>query len=733
MNTMFDSWEAKVALDPMAKRAPAGHLLVGLGTPGELGDEGVILNHKGLPAGRRPVRSLTEYVFHASDATVRAWRRAFPKGLDSIGKLIVEDLSYDTCFAVYAFADRLLGKESLRNHPRMSAWLEDVGDWEQGYFAGEDMLHSPACLLSLLGHAYFSRQAPAKDIGDGLRSCLSFLDFMLHQQVGPGGVQFSKAAPEYRWALARHEVERQRYLLALQHGTRCQLSLPIRQSGERVLVDALILEEIELTGILKVMARTDRQHTWTKNGFGLLAFHRPGLAGTGNDMTISVDPQKGLCLKALWQRLESEENRRWEGFRPSDDPRLIESYRDPAAVQGTVAGAPNQPWWDDHGHHTLVAAPKALEPGQPGSRLEWRRDVLAALWDLYHPIPAEARPVGKVVEGTAPATASEAEPLILPEGKRLQVICWEREANLSVAQSPTFKAWLAAQSMDLAVLSPMDLPLETDFMVLEVPGGMAIPHREGLTLFDDWTSRSLPRLELETIASDLARACDIFARFLAKQLPHRGLRLLNQLRQGTFRRSDLEAWREDLAEGKADLVGIFALSIGSLGPAHEPGPPKELNGGFPLAVPLPSSAGARLRAELEAAWGMGRHRALVSELLDELARLNTQMAEEIKEKRTRSFALWGSFLGVFIGVKELGESILSLFYPEREWMLLVWLGKGTRTLAELFREDPSLEPARRSFESLHHCEIALFATAGGAALLAAYLARRLGTSVGSKD
>ena len=70
-----------------------------------------------------------------------------------------------------------------------------------------------------------------------------------------------------------------------------------------LLVDALIFEDIELAGILKVLARCDRVNSRTQRGFALLALRRPAAAGTGNDMVISVDPRAGITLEPLWQAL----------------------------------------------------------------------------------------------------------------------------------------------------------------------------------------------------------------------------------------------------------------------------------------------------------------------------------------------------------------------------------------------------------------------------------------------
>jgi hypothetical protein len=104
-----------------------------------------------------------------------------------------------------------------------------------------------------------------------------------------------------------------------------------------------------------------------------MAVYNPRVVGTGNDIVISVDPLKRICLKALWYALEEEENRLWEGKRPNDTPRPLKSYPN--------KDGPNEPWWDDMGKYTLIAAPKMVG-NQYGRRVNWKK-VKELIKELY--------------------------------------------------------------------------------------------------------------------------------------------------------------------------------------------------------------------------------------------------------------------------------------------------------------------------------------------------------------
>ena len=112
----------------------------------------------------------------------------------------------------------------------------------------------------------------------------------------------------------------------------------------------------------------------TKDGYALMAVYQDEQAkGIGNDIVISTDPIKHIHLKALWNALEKNENDLWEGNRPKDMPRLLTSYPN--------NNGPNEPWWDDMGNYTLIAAPKMVG-SEYGRRVSWNR-VKELIKELY--------------------------------------------------------------------------------------------------------------------------------------------------------------------------------------------------------------------------------------------------------------------------------------------------------------------------------------------------------------
>lgn len=261
--------------------------------------------------------------------------------------------------------------------------------------------------------------------------------------------------------------------MARERAVSCQL-LPLAGSQRRVVADTLMLEEAVPSGALKIMARTDTANTWTRKGYAVLAIHRPGEAGTGNDMVISSMPESGIRLTPLWQALEQAENERWAGQRPADDPRWLESYRDPDDPKAMRPGAPNQPWYDDKGKHTLLAAPKLLATGEPGTRLDWYADVLPKLWktgfdDAVRGIVQET-PVGGQGE----------------DAPRIRVVQYQAggkgamHPDTAILDTPTFHRWLTAGGQ---VRSPLDLPPLESIEVLRFGQDLAVIHPQGVSFF----------------------------------------------------------------------------------------------------------------------------------------------------------------------------------------------------------------------------------------------------------
>jgi len=118
----------------------------------------------------------------------------------------------------------------------------------------------------------------------------------------------------------------------------------------KVPVKAIFLDNVNITPFIKLLLRKE---------FDLITSFNEKFKGSGNDVVISVKPESGLNLKELWEKLEQEETKKWNGKRPSNKPRKIVS-----------TDKWNEPWWDDMGNYTLIAAPKKIDD-EYGSKLSY--------------------------------------------------------------------------------------------------------------------------------------------------------------------------------------------------------------------------------------------------------------------------------------------------------------------------------------------------------------------------
>jgi hypothetical protein len=198
-------------------------------------------------------------------------------------------------------------------------------------------------------------------------------------------------------------------------------------------------------------------------------------------------------LPALWCDYAD----RWGTQRPRDRPRDLKSYKvETVGADGARTiryVGPNQPWYDEQGRYTLVAAPKRLDDGRPGSKATWQ-DVREQLWACYHPAralrfipPVGARNHGRPLH-EFPATRTA------PRGKRLLIVGWDRGNSEPLALTPTLQRYLAACAAGHYPEGvPVDaLPDAASFDFLNLPGGFVVIHADGVLLVDDWSNRNLP-------------------------------------------------------------------------------------------------------------------------------------------------------------------------------------------------------------------------------------------------
>ncbi|MYN10200.1 hypothetical protein [Pseudoduganella aquatica] len=647
-----------VELNAGARQGGPGTLLVGLGDP-EGDGQAVCLNYKGDPGGARSVAAL---VAGADAARWQAWRARLPS-TGAIRTIVVEDFSLDTCCALLLFGAALDG----RPLPDTAAWVAYVSAWEGGdCLDGADLSRSAACLLSVLGHSYLPPQAAdvARDgyARAGLHACLALMRRMLASQPRPeAGIGYLEGA-EYGRALAHLAHERQMYELALRQASRCQLLVDLAGSGRQVLLDALILSEVFPSGVLKVMARADSANSWTRKGYALLALHRPGEAGNGNDMVLSLDPRCGATLEGLWRALEALEAERWAGGRPADAPRALASYRDPANPSRMAPGAPNQPWYDDNGRHTLLAAPKLLDDGTPGSRLDWRADVLPALWRQYF-----LRPAAALVEALPAQDGAAAAAVTAPPGraKAVRVLGWNAESaaaqglhpDLALLETPSFQAWLASHSQAGGpAASPLALPPQDSYEVLRCGAVQVLAHRHGVTLFEGPGARGAAQ-PLAGVAAAVAAVSAAYSGFLADyadKLAEWTAELGKH--HGAAAGRDAEGWGKQMHEVKARALAVIA-------------------GGSMLRDDFDEN---RVSEALQRWWGVSQQRGELLGLIDRIDGMMRHAIAARTEMRQRVYGSVFSALGLGLAANHIWE-------PIREWLTM----NSYEWQLKLFKESPA--------------------------------------------
>ena len=519
-----DARELDIVFDPARRGASAAHeVYVGLGAWLDRGEPvahgGACLNNKSAGARfgwkRDPV-TVASFVRDAPDSVVESWRAGFsgdPEAALDRATLVVEDASPDSVLSVVFWLARLAGVPASELPQR---WITALTAWERDGVA-PSVTQSWTALMSALAHSHFGADGIAAAWGDALR----FTASLLRNGVDPDAVS-PEASPQilaeaaYGRAIAFAMNERQDYLQSLARAVRLELLVPMAEShGRLLLVDAYFAVESNApSGVKKIYIRTDTENTSLGNGFSLMGLYRPGLAGTGNDMTVSVDPRSGIALKDLWKALEAKEIERWGGERPNATPRRISSY---PAGEGY-----DQPWWDDHGRYTLLGAPKQIGEGVPGSRLRWS-DVLEAVWRCYNQLRVLAvfdlgeeggQPRPKPIEDCTPrrvaSGAGEAEAV-----KYLIAAKWDRsEGHSQTLQfTGTVKRHLAALIEGAAAgrsgpVRLADLAEPEDFDYLDIAGGTAVVTREGAFLLDDWRDKDLA---VQALTADFAQGVALLA------------------------------------------------------------------------------------------------------------------------------------------------------------------------------------------------------------------------------
>lgn len=641
------------SLRPSERELSAGMLALGIG---DAASAGIALNCK----NGSPHRSLSAWLWAMDDHERRALcEKARTQPLRHI---VIEDFSLDSCFAWLLFSLFADGQTD-----GLEDWVRYIDQWEQGFYLdGDNVGHSAACLHTVFAHARLhaaqtrTHHYDADLLRDGFLRCVKLLvAFINHTRQPLLGIQALPSA-DYLAAQAALAYEYQLYQLAIERAATCQLLVEQADSSRNMLVDALFLNEQTPSGLFKIFARNDRIHSWSKNGFTLLGIYRPALQGTGNDMVISVDPKSGLSLRQLWQALEAEENRRWEGLRPCQHPRPLHSY-------AGVADAPDQPWWDDAGRYTLLGAPKNLaHSGEPGSKLDWWQDVLPLIWQQGF-VDYLAPCLTRVDDASAPV-----------EGQK-QICAWgwnqpdvrlqQTDASSYLTRTPSFEAWLAGCSQPSLPATPYALPQAEHYEAQWQGDVLIVSHQQGVTLFSRVPDN--PALaEMLNVARRIASLSDAYAQFLRqtreifKKWPAR----LNQ-QAGTI---EDKQWEEE----------IFALRVNAL---------NVLNSTDTLFT---SARENRLSEMLQRQWGLHEQRG---NLFAQVDRLDALMRDAIARQHSRRHRIYGSLfsaLGMGIAASHVWEPVRDILTTnEYEWQLMLFKHPETTTqqLAEIAGQSAHFE------------------------------------------
>lgn len=513
---------APVLYRPTAGRAATNEVLIGVGQIAEEGQAGICLNNKGahfVTGQPTAYASVTDLVLGQHPRFWDAWRERVgsdttPERFFARFNLVVEDASPDSCFALIVFLALLAGVAAA-DIPRR--WSDYIRRWEQGdVISTGQPLQSYGALHNALAHSYFSGAW-----GHAWIDCLGLLLGALRVDAVPAHLTTDNPWPPLQKAHACLAFEQQVYEDSLAHATCVQLALPLRGAAGRFrLVDAYLAEEPVPLGSLKVFLRTDTVHTHLKQGFTLMALHKPwpSEAGSGNDMSVSVTPQAGVHLEDLWQELEAMEDAAWVEGRPHDRPRLsILGYPEGRRPDGEPA--PDEPWYDG-GDYTLVAAPRRLATGDLGSKLDWHA-VREAVWRVYNPLQ-KLQVIGYGDGGCVTLENCPLEPFdgasaVAASGKRLVIARWRQGAAADLPDhapflrfTPTLKRYLAAiLSRSPTASGPIqlhELPGPEHCDLVELSGGFAVIADGGAFVIDDWRREAL--LD-QDIRQEFAGACKL--------------------------------------------------------------------------------------------------------------------------------------------------------------------------------------------------------------------------------
>ena len=231
-------------------------------------------------------------------------------------KIVIEDFSPDTVIPIYMLLKGQIPQK----------YIEYTTHWEKGE-SDKDIFKSYGVLQNALINSLEG------DENQKIKKSLEFLDFLIKNSYYLDNIP-SNDNLLYKKAFDKLQNEYKKFDEILKNAGIYMLEINDKK------VKAIFLNNINITPIIKLLLRQE---------FTFIASFNEKYKGSGNDVVISVTPESGLNLKELWENLEKAETKKWQGKRPNDSPRKIVS-----------TDKWNEPWWDDMGKYTLIAAPKKI-------------------------------------------------------------------------------------------------------------------------------------------------------------------------------------------------------------------------------------------------------------------------------------------------------------------------------------------------------------------------------------
>jgi len=230
--------------------------------------------------------------------------------------IVIEDFSPDTIISIYMLLNGDIPKKYIEYATK---W--ENGESDENIFKSYGVLQN-SLINSLEGDETFKVQ-----------KSLEFLDFLIKNNYDLDNIVDNDNFL-YKLALNRLLQEYKNYQNIIKNSQKYILDINNKK------IKSIFLDNVNITPMIKLLIRKT---------FPFIASFNKKYKGTGNDVVISVTPESGLNLKELWENIEKEETKKWNGNRPSDNPRKIVSTE-----------KWNEPWWDDMGKYTLIAAPKKI-------------------------------------------------------------------------------------------------------------------------------------------------------------------------------------------------------------------------------------------------------------------------------------------------------------------------------------------------------------------------------------